>query len=76
MKKLIALLFSFVVCGVLAQELTEFENGQVANADDINANFEALKDAIQAIDTGAVLLSGEGTPSDSIGNLGSYRASC
>ena len=40
--------------------------------DYINANFEALKDAIQAIDTGAVLLSGEGTPSDSIGNLGSF----
>ena len=31
---------------LLAQDLVEFENGKVANADDINANFNTLIDAI------------------------------
>ena len=38
-----------------AQDLVEFENGQVANADDINANFQALKGSINSIlDSNAV----------------------
>jgi len=32
----------------IAQDLVEFENGQVANADDINANFQALKESIDS----------------------------
>ena len=43
MKKLIAVALSFWVFSAPAQELVDFENGQVANADDINANFQALK---------------------------------
>ncbi|MDB4491113.1 hypothetical protein N9212_01060 [Luminiphilus sp.] len=33
---------------LLAQQLTQFQNGQVADADEINANFNALKQAIDA----------------------------
>ncbi len=43
MKKLIALSLSIWVFSASAQELVEFENGQVANAEDINANFSQLK---------------------------------
>ena len=55
---------------VLAQELVEFENGQVANAEDINTNFQALKDSFQGIDVGAALLTGEGNPSELVGSEG------
>ena len=50
MKKLIAMALSFWVFSASAQELVEFENGQVANADDINSNFQALKEAVQGIE--------------------------
>ena len=33
----------------IGQELFEFENGQVADADDINTNFQTLKNAIDSI---------------------------
>ena len=42
MKKLIAMALSFWIFSASAQELVEFENGQVANADDINSNFQQL----------------------------------
>ena len=44
------ILFIFPV-GLSAQDLVEFENGKLANAEDINANFQALKDSIDGIDS-------------------------
>jgi hypothetical protein len=49
MKKLIGLSLSIWVFAVSAQELVEFENGKVANADDINANFTALQAQIKSL---------------------------
>ncbi len=40
------MVFPLVVSG---QTLTQFQNGQVADADEINANFNALKQAIEAV---------------------------
>ena len=56
----------------ISQELTEFENGAVANADDINSNFNTLKEAIDAINiqAGATLLTGQGLPDASNGAIG------
>ena len=55
-----------------SQELTQFENGQVADAEDINSNFTALKDAIDSISlrAGASLLTGNGPPSSDVGDTG------
>lgn len=41
----VPLLF-FVASPLLAQELKEFSNGEIADADDVNFNFTLLKDAI------------------------------
>ena len=56
----------------IAQDLVEFENGQIANADDMNANFSSLKEAIDAInvEAGATLLTGQGLPDVSNGAVG------
>ena len=35
--------------GLSAQDLVEFENGKVADADDINSNFNLLKEKIEEI---------------------------
>ena len=55
-----------------SQDLVEFENGQVADADDMNANFNSLKQAINAIsvEAGASLSTGEGPPIGSTGAIG------
>lgn len=55
-----------------SQDLVEFENGQVADADDMNANFSSLKEAIDSIsiEAGATLLTGEGAPIGSTGAIG------
>ena len=45
MKKLIATTLLLPTLAI-SQELTQFENGQVANADDINSNFDILKSQI------------------------------
>ena len=55
-----------------AQDLVEFNNGQIADADDINANFKILKEAIDDIDLngGVQLFAGEGVPSSTLGEAG------
>ncbi len=55
-----------------AQDLNEFSNGAVADAAAINENFQRLKDRINDIGTGAILLSGAGTPDPSSGNVGDF----
>jgi hypothetical protein len=57
---------------VSAQYLVEFDNGRIADADDINTNFRALKEAIEALNTndGAKLFTGDGTPSGMLGEVG------
>ena len=58
--------------GLSAQDLVEFENGQVADADDINSNFNSLKLLIDSIEkeSGARLLTGDGEPAPTEGNNG------
>ena len=55
-----------------AQDLVEFENGGVADADDLNTNFRTLQDAISALDIaqGATLLTGDGDPDAGLGSEG------
>ena len=50
MKKLIATAL-FLPSLAISQELTQFENGKVADADDINQNFLALKQRISDLET-------------------------
>ncbi|MDB2668072.1 hypothetical protein N9Y71_07305, partial [Luminiphilus sp.] len=67
------LIFLVTVCSpAWGQALIEFENGAVANADDINANFNTLKEAIDAInlEAGTTLLTGQGLPDASNGAIG------
>lgn len=72
MRKFQCLLLCLISPALLAQDLVEFNNGSVANALDVNANFNALKEAIDAISlqAGANLLTAEGPPSIDIGNIG------
>ena len=49
MKKLIAAALLLPSLAI-SQELTQFENGQVADADVVNQNFQVLKDAIENVD--------------------------
>jgi hypothetical protein len=49
MKKLIATIFLLPSLAI-SQELTQFENGKVADADKINQNFQVLKNAIENIE--------------------------
>ena len=71
MKKLIAIAMLIPSLAV-SQELTQFENGQVANAEDINSNFTLLKEAIDSISlrAGASLLTADGPPSSGLGEIG------
>ena len=50
MRKLFLLASLFIAPVVSAQELVEFENGQMADANDINKNFQGLKNAIEKIE--------------------------
>ena len=60
----VPLLF-FVASPLLAQELKEFSNGEVADADDVNFNFTLLKDAIDAlaVEPTSTIIATEGPPS-------------
>ena len=57
---------------ISAQDLVEFNNGRIADADDINANFKILKEAIDDInpEDGVRLFAGEGIPSSTLGDTG------
>ena len=48
-QSVLASLLFFVASPSLSQELKEFSNGEVADADDVNFNFTLLKDAIDAL---------------------------
>ena len=64
MKKISPLAILFLWQIASAQEIVQFENGQVADADDMNSNFNLLKDAIDQISptTAARLTTGSGEP--------------
>ena len=49
MHHLLLLLLLFLSPNLLAQELVEFENGQVADANDINGNFTEILDQISTL---------------------------
>ena len=51
MKRLLLLTLLIIPPLLSAQDLVEFENGQIASADEINANFQALKDSIDAVNS-------------------------
>ena len=51
MKRLFLSILLIFPVGLSAQDLVEFQNGQVADADDINANFQALKDSIDSVNS-------------------------
>ena len=72
MRSFVLILSLFISTLATAQDLVEFENGQVADADDMNANFSSLKEAIDAIniEAGATLLTGQGLPDTSNGAVG------
>jgi hypothetical protein len=55
MKKLIAAALLLPSLAI-SQELTQFENGQVADADVVNQNFQVLKDAIENVDVSPTVL--------------------
>jgi hypothetical protein len=50
MKRLLLLILLISPMAVLAQDLVEFENGQVADADDMNANFQTLDERLTNIE--------------------------
>ena len=68
----LASLFFFVVSPSLSQELKEFSNGEVADADDVNFNFSLLKDAIDALalEPTSTIIAAEGPPSGDTGEVG------
>jgi hypothetical protein len=72
MRYFVLILSLFISPLSIAQDLVEFENGQIADADDMNGNFSSLKEAINAIniEAGATLLTGEGLPSGASGAEG------
>lgn len=72
MKKISPLAILFLWQIASAQEIVQFENGQVADANDINSNFNLLKDAIDQISpsTAARLTTGSGEPSPDSGDEG------
>ena len=72
MKRLLLSALIISPLSLSAQDLVEFQNGQVADADDMNANFSSLKEAIDAlsIEAGATLLTGEGLPLATSGAVG------
>ena len=72
MKKFSPLAILFLWQIASAQEIVQFENGQVADANDINSNFNLLKEAIDQISpsTAARLTTGSGEPSPDSGDEG------
>ena len=61
---------SLLMAPLEAQNLTQFQNGQVADAVAINDNFESIVDAIEDLQQGGRLLSGEGDPGVLVGSEG------
>ena len=49
MKSTITILLALLPLNAFAQDLVEFENGQLANADDINSNFQVLDDKLKTV---------------------------
>jgi hypothetical protein len=47
MRHLFTVLIITFSTAIAAQELVEFENGKVADAEDINSNFQKLLDTIK-----------------------------
>ena len=72
MRYVVFILSLFIFPLSIAQDLVEFENDQVADTNDINANFSSLKEAIDSIsvEAGATLLTGRGLPDTSDGTVG------
>jgi hypothetical protein len=68
----VALLLFFVASSSLSQELKEFSNGEVADADDVNFNFTLLKDAIDALalEPASMIIAAEGPPGGDTGEVG------
>ena len=68
----VALRLFFVASSSLLQELKEFSNGEVADADDVNFNFTLLKDAIDALalEPTSTIIAAEGSPSGDTGEVG------
>lgn len=61
MRSFVLILSLFISSLSTAQDLVEFENGQVADAEDINANFDVLKSRIDQTDEIFGLSCPEGT---------------
>lgn len=61
---------SLLAAPLEAQTLTQFQNGEVADAVAINDNFESIVDAIEDLQQGGRLLSGEGDPGVLVGSEG------
>lgn len=59
MKRLFAPILLLLPLSLSAQDLVEFQNGQVADAEDINANFQALKNSIDGINSTERTFNGE-----------------
>lgn len=72
MRCVLAAFFILVSAPLLAQQLTQFQNGQVADADEINANFNALKQAIEAVglSSRSALIAADGGPDPDTGDVG------
>ena len=72
MRRLLLSILVSLPLSLSAQDLVEFQNGQVADADDMNANFSSLKEALDAISLqlGATLLTAGGPPNGETGDLG------
>ena len=51
MKRLLLSALLVLPLSLSAQDLVEFQNGQVADAEDMNANFQALKHSINAVNS-------------------------
>ena len=72
LKALFLVVSLFSLSSISAQDLVEFNNGRIADADDINANFDILREAIDALNPNddVQLFTGEGTPSSTLGEAG------
>ena len=73
MKRLFAPIFLLLPLSLSAQDLVEFQNGQVADADDMNANLNFLLEKIDALESRVMALEpaiydldldGDGLPND------------
>ena len=71
MYRVFVCVFAFLLsAGSIAQGVTRFQNGQVADATAINENFDTILTAISLLQHEAGFLTGEGDPGASIGSDG------